>query len=251
MTCHDGLTLADLVSYDHKHNELNGEDNADGTNDNWSWNCGWEGPSLNVAIERLRQTQIRNLAAILLISDGVPMIMAGDEFGRTQHGNNNAYCQDNEISWIDWTLGRRNPGLHRFFRLMIEFRRAHPLLRSTSYESLAGQGSRRVEWHGFHLDQPDWSYESRSIALHLSGLDQDGGAKHVFLMANAHWEAHEFEVPEITGKWFRFVDTALESPDDIAEVGGEQAIPASRTYLVEPRSTVILIAASFAVELSQ
>ena len=241
VTCHDGFTLADLVSYDHKHNEMNGEGNQDGTNENWSWNCGSEGPSSDPEIERFRRRQVRNMAAILLISDGVPMILAGDEFSRTQEGNNNAYCQDNEISWLDWTLGLRDPGLHRFFKLMIEFRRAHPLLRSTSYGSLAGEGNRRIEWHGTQLQQPDWSYESRSIALHLSGLCVAGTPKHVFFIANAHWEAHEFELPVIETGWSRFVDTTMESPADITETGLEQPLASNRSYPVGPRSTVILI----------
>ncbi len=241
VTCHDGFTLADLVSYDQKHNEMNGEESADGTNENLSWNCGAEGRSVSEEIWRVRRRQIRNFAAILLMADGVPMILAGDEIGRTQRGNNNAYCQDNEISWVDWYLDKQDAGLHRFFRLMIQFRRHHPLLRSTSYASLVGEGDRRVEWNGTKLGLPDWSYESRSLALHLSGLSEKGTEDHILFIANAHWEPHEFELPYTGFDWLRFVDTSFNSPDDITEIGEEQPLASESAYSVGARSSVVLI----------
>ena len=241
VTCHDGFTLSDLVSYDSKHNLMNGENNTDGNNDNLSWNCGIEGPSASPQIERLRLRQQKNFATILLLADGVPMILAGDELGRTQMGNNNAYCQDNEISWMDWTLRERNQGLFRFFRLLLEFRRRHPLLRSTSYGSLSGEGDRRIEWHGTKLDKPDWSDESRWIAMQLSGLSEQGSEDNVLFIANAHWEAHDFELPNTGLRWLRFIDTSLESPHDITEIGSEARLPPEKTYTAGPRSTVVLI----------
>ena len=241
VTCHDGFTLADLVSYDGKHNEPNGENGRDGSNENLSWNCGSEGPTSSQAISDLRNRQVKNFATILLLADGVPMLLAGDEFGRTQQGNNNAYCQDNEISWIDWSLRRQNAGLHRFFKLLIAFRRQHPLLRTTSYRSLTGHEARRIEWNGVRLGQPDWSYESRSLALHLSGLSVNGTEDHIYFIANSHWEKHEFELPNTGLRWRRFVDTSLDTPDDVTDLGGEQPLIDSHSYTVGPRSSVVLI----------
>jgi glycogen operon protein len=241
VTCHDGFTLADLVSYDHKHNDINGENNQDGSNDNLSWNCGVEGLSHSREVVALRTRQAQNFAVILLLSDGVPMILAGDEFGRTQLGNNNAYCQDNEIGWVDWSLLQTNAAMHRFFRLLIEFRRRHPLLRYPSYESLAGDAARRIEWHGVKLGQPDWSYESRSLAMHLWGMAVDGAEDHIYFVANAHWDAHDFALPNTGLDWLRFVDTTLESPHDISEIGGEVPLGHVSSYRVGPRSTVVLI----------
>lgn len=241
VTCHDGFTLADLVSYDRKHNEENGENNTDGANENFSWNCGVEGPTDDAEILRLRTRQAKNLAAILMISDGVPMILAGDELGRTQRGNNNAYCHDNEISWIDWQLAEKNAGIHRFFRLLIEFRRHHPLLRSTSYGSLTGEGDRRLEWNGIKLGQPDWSHESRSLAMHLSGLSELGAEDHIYFIANSYWEPLTFELPNTGLKWLRFVDTTLASPDDILEPGEEIPVGLDGKYLAGPRSVAVLV----------
>ena len=239
VTCHDGFTLTDLVSYDSKHNLINGENNTDGANDNLSWNCGIEGPSASPEIEQLRLRQQKNFATILLLADGVPMLLAGDELGQTQMGNNNAYCQDNEISWIDWTLRERNQSMFRFFRLLLEFRRRHPLLRSTSYASLAGEGDRRIAWHGTKLGKPDWSHGSRWIAMQLSGLSEKGSEDNVLFIANAHWEPHDFELPNTGLRWLRFIDTSLESPRDITEIGKEARVPPKKTYTVGPRSTVV------------
>src|SRR5262249_42453887 len=127
ITCHDGFTLYDLVSYNQKHNEANGENNRDGSNDNDSWNCGWEGTTDNPAINRLRRRQIRNAVALLLVSQGVPMLLMGDEVGRTQGGNNNAYCHDNGITWLDWGLRQANADLFRFVKHCLAFRKAHPV----------------------------------------------------------------------------------------------------------------------------
>jgi len=242
VTCHDGFTLADLVSYNEKHNQMNGENNADGSDTNFSWNCGIEGPTDSPEIQRLRARQVRNLAALLLLSNGVPMICAGDEMGRTQQGNNNAYCQDNEISWIDWGLLERNDDLFRFVRLLIAFRRRHTGM--------------RMEWHGVRLGLPDWSDESRSLAVHLwrpagttTGAPAADGAApdpqaatHLFLIANAFWEPLTFELPRIEDQaWFRFVDTTLNAPQEITDPGEEMPLGRQDTYRSGPRSVVILV----------
>jgi pullulanase/glycogen debranching enzyme len=157
LTCHDGFTLNDIVSFNQKHNEANGSGNRDGTDCNWSWNCGIEGPTDNRQVIRLRQQQAKNLAALLLLAHGVPLILAGDELRRSQTGNNNAYCQDNCASWLDWGLEQANPDMLRFFRLLIAFRKRHSCLRPRSFE----QGP-KVEWHGVHIGAPDWFYKGRS-----------------------------------------------------------------------------------------
>ncbi len=166
VTCHDGFTLNDLVSYDHKHNEANGEDNRDGSNDNLSWNCGNEGPTDDPAIEKLRIRQIKNFLTTTLLSLGMPMLVMGDEVRRSQFGNNNTYCQDNKLNWFDWTLIEKHAEIHRFTSLLIERRLLRTIEHEQSRLSL-GQLLRRAEkaWHGVKLDQPDWSDSSRSISL--------------------------------------------------------------------------------------
>ena len=244
VTCHDGFTLADQVAFNEKHNLRNGEDNRDGNDHNLSWNCGVEGYPGTPEIARLRLRQQKNFATILLISDGVPMILAGDEIGRTQQGNNNAYCQDNEISWIDWSLTERNAELLRFFRLMIAFRTRHPLLRRPSFTDEAGGSKPRIAWHGQKLNEPDWSYESRSLAMHISGEVDGRGSEHIYVIVNSHWEGHRFELPDLPGwVWLRLADTSFESPHDIAEPGSEVRLGEQSSYQVGPRSCVILIAA--------
>src|SRR3974390_3343240 len=159
INCHDGFTLNDLVSYNSKHNEANGEGNNDGINENLSWNCGAEGETSDAAIEKLREQQIRNFACILLLSRGVPMVLAGDEARRTQRGNNNAYCQDNEISWLDWSGIEKNAGIARFWRRMIDFRKTHPAVRKNAFFTgeVNARGLKDVSWHGTKLDGPGWS----------------------------------------------------------------------------------------------
>ena len=238
VTCHDGFTLADLVSYNHKHNQTNGEQNRDGTDENWSWNCGAEGPSSSAEINRLRSRQVRNLAALLMLAQGVPMILAGDEVGRSQRGNNNAYCQDNEIGWFDWTQVDANADLLRFFRLLIRLRRDHAILRRGSF--LPRAEAPQVEWHGVRLHSPDWSHDSRSLAMHLHGRP-DNHQDHIYLIANAHWEQHEFELPILPGwAWTRAIDTSLAPPLDIADPEEPEVVEISR-YRVNPRTVVVLV----------
>jgi isoamylase len=241
ITCHDGFTLADLVAYNGKHNEANGERNADGSHDNLSWNCGAEGPTDAEEINRLRRRQVRNFATILLLSAGTPMILAGDEFGRTQCGNNNAYCQDNEISWVDWRLLDTNADLFRFFKLLIGLRRTHPLLRREDFDFDEEGHALHIAWHGGDIGKPDWSWESRSLAMHL--YDSGGGeAEDIYCIANAHWEEHVFELPHLSERrWCRVVDTMQMPPHDIAEPGAEDVLADQRRYVVGPRSVVVLI----------
>jgi glycogen operon protein len=241
VTCHDGFTLNDLVSYDDKHNLPNGENNTDGANDNNSWNCGAEGPTGDTAIHELRAQQRKNFAAILLLAHGVPMILAGDEFARTQQGNNNAYCQDNEISWVNWHMAAANADLVRFFRLLIAFRKRSPLLRRTTF-AVNGEGGFHVIWHGVKRMQADWGYESRTIAMQLSELRADGSRDDLHFIANAHWEDHDFELPQIGEReWFRLLDTAQPSPHDIAEDGQEFPLLSQESYLVKARSVAVFV----------
>lgn len=241
ITSHDGFTLNDLVSYNEKHNEANGEQNRDGTNDNLSWNCGAEGETDDPAIEALRARQIRNFATILMLSRGVPMFTAGDEIRRTQKGNNNAYCQDNEISWIDWDLAEKHRDVLRFWQLMIAFRKRHSTLRKPHFYRgrVNERGVSDLTWHGCRLNAPGWSDPgARALAFTLGGFD---GEPDLHVMMNMHWEKLEFEVPAIPGQvWRRAINTALPSPDDIAEAGSESAIEGNQCA-VEGRSIVVLV----------
>jgi isoamylase len=243
VTCHDGFTLNDLVSYNVKHNEANGEGNRDGANDNRSWNCGVEGPTDDPAVENLRNRQIKNMLACTMLSLGMPMITMGDEVRRTQLGNNNAYCQDNETSWFDWTLVAKHADVHRFVRLLIErrlLRDVKPEYQRESLNQLLRESNKA--WHGAKLNQPDWSNWSHSVAFSF-GLKKEEQLLHLIL--NAYWEPLEFELPLVSdesgGGWRRWIDTYLDSPHDI--VPWQNAPPFSgRTYLAGPRSIVLLYA---------
>lgn len=241
VTCHDGFTLNDLVSYNEKHNEANGEFNRDGANDNRSWNCGFEGSSGDAAVENLRSRQIKNLLTCTMLSLGIPMTCMGDEVRRTQLGNNNAYCQDNETSWFDWTLLSRHSDVHRFVKLLIErrlLRDVQPEFRHESLNQLLRESYHA--WHGVKLDQPDWSRSSHSLAFTVE-LREERKLLHAIL--NAYWEPLEFELPTATENgstmWRRWIDTALNTPDDIAPW---PAAPAhfGQTYLADPHSIVVL-----------
>jgi len=243
VTCHDGFTLNDLVSYNDKHNEANGEENRDGANDNRSWNCGVEGPSDDPAIEKLRNRQAKNFLTVTLLSLGVPMILMGDEVRHTQAGNNNAYCQDNETSWLDWTRLEKHADVPRFLKLLT----ARRLLRGTEHERQRMSLSRLIReankaWHGVRLNQPDWSDHSRSLAF-TAEIRKDKLLFHLIL--NAYWEPLDFELPTAGNgggnPWRRWIDTALETPDDI--VPWEKAPTVQGlTYRAEARSVVALYA---------
>jgi glycogen operon protein len=239
---HDGFTLNDLVSYNVKHNEANGEGNRDGVDDNMSWNCGVEGPTDDPAVEALRERQIKNFAAILLTSQGVPMMGMGDEVRRTQGGNNNAYCQDNEIGWFDWTLVEKHAGMLRFWQRMIAFRRQHPTIHRPRYFNgmVNARGLRDLSWHGCDGAPPNWGDpDARAVAFTLGGQGQDAD---IHVIMNMYWEPLSFVLPDLNGRvWRRAVDTSLPSPDDIAEPGHETPVAAG-AYRAGPRSIAILIA---------
>jgi glycogen operon protein len=241
VTCHDGFTLNDLVSYNSKHNEANGEGNRDGVNDNLSWNCGVEGETGDPAIESLRVRQVRNVAVLLLLGRGVPMFAAGDEVRRTQRGNNNAYCQDNEVSWFDWQLLDKNRDLLRFWKQMIAFRKRYSTLRQGSFFSGArnNRGLADVTWHGTKLNQPGWDDpNARTLAFTLGGFDSDPD---LHVMLNMFWQRLEFDLPAVAGRqWCRAIDTNQPAPRDIAEAGAELPVTGS-TYDVGDRSIVVLV----------
>jgi glycogen operon protein len=243
VTCHDGFTLNDLVSYNQKHNEANDEGNRDGSDDNRSWNCGVEGPTDDPAVEELRNRQVKNFLTVTLLSIGVPMIVMGDEVRRTQHGNNNAYCQDNELSWFDWTLVARHTDVHRFVTLLNERR----LMRNVEHEhrrlTLAQLIQRASKsWHGVMRGQPDWSPQSHSVALNVE-MKQDKLL--VYIMLNAYWDPLDFELPPlnsaIPAQWRRWIDTGLPSPDDIVPWQKAPSIAGSR-YRALSRSVAVLYA---------
>jgi glycogen operon protein len=241
VTCHDGFTLNDLVSYNWKHNEENGEENRDGANDNRSWNCGVEGPSDNAEVESLRNRQIRNFLTVTLFSLGIPMIGMGDEVRRTQRGNNNAYCQDDETSWFDWTLVEKHADLLRFVKLLIArrlMRDAKGAWRRVSLNQLLKRSTHA--WHGVKLAQPDWGPSSHSLAF---GAALPGQGLRLYLILNAFWEPLDFELPTLSGAagWRRWVDTALEPPDEIVAWQATPPAPGP-TYKAGPRSVVLLIA---------
>jgi glycogen operon protein len=240
VTCHDGFSLNDVVSYNEKHNDANRENNRDGANDNRSWNCGVEGPTDDVAIEQLRNRQVKNFFSILSLSLGVPMYLMGDEMRRTQKGNNNAYCFDNEDNWLDWSLLETHADVHRFVSLLNErrlLRDLEPEQRRTTLTKLLEQANKA--WHGVKLNEPDWRGNSHSIAL-TTELKSEKLILH--LIVNAYWEPLTFELPEANGtgnSWRRWIDTALDSPNDI-EPWQTAPLVSSSEYRAAARSVVAL-----------
>ena len=220
ITCHDGFTLSDLVSYNSKHNYTNGEGNKDGTDDNNSWNCGVEGPTDDIEINKLRLRQVKNAISILMLSQGVPMIYSGDELGKTQYGNNNAYCQDNYISWIDWSLLEKNAEIFEHFQKMIAFRKKYI------------QGELDVSWHGVEAWRPDFSYDSRAVAMMIKKEECC-----VYAAMNMHWEQHHFDLPIIKQDllWYAVVDTYEDRSEHQEPLKEQIGIE------VGPRSVVVLV----------
>ena len=240
VTCHDGFSLNDLVSYNVKHNEANGEGNRDGTDDNRSWNCGVEGQTDDPGVEALREQQIKNFLAINLLALGVPMLLMGDECRHTQGGNNNAYCQDNETSWFDWDLVQKHNGLHRFVQELIKRRLQRDSTVDTEGLSLNTLLRRsRIDWHGIKLNKPDWAEYSHSIAVTVRGLR---GSFSVHIMINAWWEELCFELPPRSGErgWRSWIDTSRRSPDDICD-WRDAPFFTNATCTVPPRSIVALV----------
>jgi isoamylase len=239
VVCHDGFTLNDLVSYNGKHNEANGEGNRDGNDDNLSWNCGVEGPTDDAGVQALRERQIRNLTTLQFLSQGVPMIVAGDEVRRTQQGNNNAYCLDDETSWFDWDLVRKNAEMLEFFQAITRFRLENSALRRSSFfdGSVNARGVPDLTWHGTCLGRPDWSPGSRTLAATLGG---QGDEPDLHVMVNMHWEDHDFELPPGRA-WKRAVDTALPGREAVRVRGGEPDL-GTPTMRVAARSVVVAAA---------
>ncbi|GHU39355.1 glycogen operon protein GlgX homolog [Spirochaetia bacterium] len=250
ITCHDGFTLKDLVSYNGKHNDENGEENRDGNNANYSYNYGFEGPSLNPVIETTRQQQMKNFIATLMISQGTPMLSGGDEFARTQNGNNNAYCQDNETSWYDWNLLKHNNGLFRFTKEMIAFRLRHQcFMRPEFYSGREGSYNAPPEiiWYDEKGSALNWEKTDSCFSFCMFGTKSkilaDLDDNDFFIMFNAGTKNVQFTVVDAPkGKsWFRIVDTSLTPPDDICEMGTETPLDFKDKYTARGRSVVILL----------
>jgi glycogen operon protein len=248
ITCHDGFTLADMVAYNTKHNEANGENNNDGANDNNSWNCGWEGPSDDPQIMALRRRQQKNALAMLLVSQGVPMLSMGDEVARTQQGNNNAYCHDSPVSWMDWKQTETNADLLRFVSHCCAFRHAHPVLRNRDHfrhTDYVGSGYADITWHGTQAWNADWSGTSRVIAFMLCGKHAKNGTvpdDYLYVALNMYWEALSFELPGLPAAmhWHVSVNTSTP-PEDCSPIGREPLLADQQHVLVGGRSVVILV----------
>jgi isoamylase len=243
VTCHDGFTLNDLVSYSQKHNEANHDDNRDGANDNRSWNCGVEGLTDDPAVEQLRNRQVKNFITVTLLALGLPMLLMGDEARRSQEGNNNAYCQDNEVSWFDWNLPNKHLDVLRFARVLIHRRlRRDTVAKVTDLTLDEVLRASPHAWHGIRPFQPDWNDNSHSLAFSTKVPDVDLA---FYVIFNAYWESLRFELPAwLSGEqmqWRRWIDTFLESPNDIVEWHEAQALADNASYLAQPRSVVVLL----------
>lgn len=244
ITCHDGFTLADLVSYNEKHNEANGERNCDGAHENYSWNCGIEGPTDDTEVNKLRRRQAKNALTLLFLSEGVPMLTMGDECGRTQLGNNNAWCHDSPLTWFDWRLPAENSELGRFCRLLIAFRQSHAMLRLKRH---SWPEADEVTWHGTMPWRPDWSSSSRVLAFmrrSVSGTDFVGESDAVYCAMNMHCETLEFRPPPPPPgqSWCVSLNTSMSPPEDIWEQGTEPQLTDPTRVLVGARSIFVLVA---------
>lgn len=243
VTCHDGFTLNDLVSYYHKHNEANGENNTDGADDNNSWNWGVEGPTADADITALRKQLIKNFICCLLFAGGTPMICGGDEFGRSQAGNNNAYCQDNKINWFDWTLLDKNREIYNFFKILIHLLTRHKLIQKHKirYGNVLPPD---VEWYNCNLDSPDWNnHEEKTICFSLKALEADSENIHYFFIFNSDWVPKKIKLPAPGGKnkWYRIVDTSRKSPEDIVDPWKRKIVLKKQDYYpANPRSVILL-----------
>ena len=236
ITCHDGFTLNDLVSYRDKHNDANGEDSHDGSNANFSENCGYEGETTDAGIETSRKRRIKNFLLTLLVSRGVPMLLAGDEFRRTQGGNNNAYCQDNETSWVDWANLEQHQEIHRFAHGMLAFRRAHPVLSQEHFYT-----DDEIRWFNPQLGSPNWADpKCKQFACLIDGNGEDS----LYLLFNAGSEEASFGLPPLPMgyRWYLAADTSRSAPQDLPAAGEETFLDNSTTYLVASFSSVILLA---------
>ncbi|MBE0697803.1 MAG: glycogen debranching protein GlgX, partial [Anaerolineaceae bacterium] len=247
VSCHDGFTLNDVVSYNQKHNDANGEDNRDGANNNYSSNHGVEGATNDSVVENIRERQVKNLSAYVLLSIGTPMLQMGDEIRRTQSGNNNAYSQDSELSWFDWTKVEEKAGLIRFVRMLIQFRKN--VVADPDDEGLTLSEELRaakINWHGTRLNQPDWSADSHTLAMTLEHKNAGKTRRLTHFIFNAYWETLDFNLPPLPpgATWHRLLDTNLAPPDDISSLA--DALPIEDDdYRVANRSVVVLCADLF------
>lgn len=241
ITAHDGFTLNDMVSYNGKHNEENGESNRDGTDDNYSYNHGYEGDCENPKIEALRLKKIKKSFIYLFVSQGVPMILGGDEMRRTQRGNNNAYCQDNEMSWFDWTLAQKNDGLVRFASNLIQLRRKHPVFRRTEFFGTEKDSASEISWFDNNAKVLDWSNTKRFLGFKLSGSSVNDND--FYVATNMDIYDLTITLPTLTGnkKWYRVADTSFESPEDITESGFEELLTEQRRYVLVAGSSIVLM----------
>lgn len=231
ITCHDGFTLYDLYSYNEKHNESNGWDNTDGSNDNHSWNCGTEGETKNEAVNALRRRMIRNACAILMCSRGIPMFLAGDEFGNTQFGNNNPYCHDDEVSWLDWSLLDKNWDIFRFFQFMIHFRKEHPVLRSNISDGFGGLPD--ISFHGTSPWIKEFSSYDRYIGVMMAGQIEGKAPEAVYIASNAYWEQLDVVLPELpeSMEWSLEVSTW--------ENDSREGKPVESSFVIPPRTVMV------------
>lgn len=239
LTCHDGFTLYDLYSYNNKHNEANGWDNTDGANDNRSWNCGMEGDTNDPEVLKLRYRMIRNACAILMCSRGTPMFFSGDEFGNTKFGNNNSYCQDNEISWIDWSLLKKNKELFEFFKFMIAYRKKHPVIRKKLDNAVCGMEGMHA--HDVNADRMEVSQNAKTLAVSFAGYDRKKCKDDlVYVAVNAYWEKVRITLPNLAnhGAWYLSVDTYGDENGKYCYEEGEE-IRIDHEYVMKPRSIVV------------
>lgn len=239
LTCHDGFTLYDLYSYNNKHNEANGWDNTDGANDNRSWNCGMEGDTNDPEVLKLRYRMIRNACAILMCSRGTPMFFSGDEFGNTKFGNNNSYCQDNEISWIDWSLLKKNKELFEFFKFMIAYRKKHPVIRKKLDNAVCGMEGMHA--HDVNADRMEVSQNAKTLAVSFAGYDRKKCKDDlVYVAVNAYWEEVRITLPNLAnhGDWYLSVDTYGDENGKYCYEEGEE-IRIDHEYVMKPRSIVV------------
>jgi len=240
ITAHDGFPLSDLVTYIKKHNLMNGEKNADGMNENYSANYGQEGLVTDPVINTIRRKQQKNMAALLFLSQGVPMLLAGDEMGRTQGGNNNGYCQDNELSWVDWDLVQKNADLLRFFKILIRLRKNHPALRRTKFFEDDKKGEIKIQWYDTILNSPNWHGNLHSLAFHLLPV---AGDTDIYVITNSDKRGKRFYLPKLNEKkqWYLVLDTNKPGPADIHDKGEEVYMTNQNYYFAEPQSTVLLL----------
>ncbi len=250
ITAHDGFTLYDLYTYNDKHNEQNGEENRDGANDNNSWNCGIEGETDDPQINDLRRRLIKNALATLMMSKGIPMLLMGDEMGRTQFGNNNMYCHDNTLNWLDWSLLKKNEDIFTFCKYCIQFRHQHPILRGSNHfthRDMVGSGYPDISFHGTRAWQPDWASYVLTLGVMLDGnhavLDGHKPDDAIYMAFNMHWDSHIFQLPQLpeNKNWHVFINTSPGVENVIHPPGHEVLIIPQDHIWVGGRSIIVLV----------